>query len=116
MAAFAPLVLLTRCTRTERPLAGEHLLALTGTRLIIFHVPTRRVYLNLPIQELSLVRWAADPGLASVQLAATMSNGVRERFTINVGRPELVRHLDEVFASVFPPSVTCGPYIPRTVC
>src|SRR5437016_336340 len=100
-----PVLLVARCTRADRPLAGEHLLVLTRNRLVGTHesrlVHKLRLYLDAPIHELAHVRWAPAPPLTSVQLAATAIDGIRERFTIKVRHPELVWHLDETFGYVF---------------
>ncbi len=100
-----PVLLVTRCTRADRPLAGEHLLVLTRHRLVVTHesrlVHKLRLHLDAPIHELAHVRWAPDPLLTSVQLAATAIDGIRERFTIKLRHPELVWHLDETFGYVF---------------
>ena len=100
-----PVLLVTRCTRADRPLAGEYLLVLTRNRLVVTHesrlVHKLRLHLDAPIHELAHVRWAPDPLQTSVQLAATAIDGIRERFVIKVRHPELVWHLDETFGFVF---------------
>ena len=100
-----PVLLVARCTRNDRPLAGEHLLVLTRHRLVVTHesrlVHKLRLHLDAPIHELSMVRWAPDPLLTAVQLSATAIDGIRERFTIKVRNPALVWHLDETFRHVF---------------
>jgi hypothetical protein len=98
-------LLVARCTRADRPLAGEHVLALSRHRLVVTHesrlVHKLRLHLDAPIHELSDVAWAPDGLLTSVELAATAIDGIRERFTIKVRHPELVWHLDETFGYVF---------------
>jgi hypothetical protein len=100
-----PVLLVARCTRADRPLAGEHLLVLTRHRLVVTHesrlVHKLRLHLDAPIHELSDIRWAPDPLLTSVQLAATAIDGIRERFTLKVRHPELVWHLEETLGYVF---------------
>jgi hypothetical protein len=101
-------LLVSRCTRTDRPLAGEHILVLSRHRLVVTHesrlVHKLRLHLDAPIHELSEVRWTPDALLTSVELAATAIDGIRERFTVKVRHPELVWHLDATFGSVFQPS------------
>ena len=100
-----PVLLVTRCTRADRPLAGEYLLVLTRNRLVVTHesrlVHKLRLHLDAPIHELAHVRWAPDLLQTSVQLAATAIDGIRERFTIKVRHPDAVWHLDETFGYVF---------------
>ncbi|OLB64318.1 MAG: hypothetical protein AUI10_11605 [Actinobacteria bacterium 13_2_20CM_2_72_6] len=102
-------LLVSRCTRADRPLAGEHVLVLSRHRLVVTHesrlVHKLRLHLDAPIHELADVRWTPDPLLTSVELAATAIDGIRERFTIKVRHPQLVWHLDETFAQLFRPSL-----------
>jgi hypothetical protein len=98
-------LLVSRCTRADRPLAGEHVLVLSRHRLVVTHesrlMHKLRLHLDAPIHELADVRWTPDGLLTSVELAATAIDGIRERFTIKVRHPELVWHLDETFDQVF---------------
>src|SRR5437016_13980043 len=79
-------LLVARCTRADRPFAGEHVLALSRHRLVVTHesrvVHRLRLHLDAPIHELADVAWAPDAGLTSVELAATAIHGIRARFTI----------------------------------
>jgi hypothetical protein len=98
-------LLVSRCTRADRPLAGEHILVLSRHRLVVTHesrvVRKLRLHLDAPIHELAEVTWTPSPLLTSVELAATAIDRVHERFTIKVRHPELVWHLDETFGYVF---------------
>ncbi|OLE21918.1 MAG: hypothetical protein AUG44_26135 [Actinobacteria bacterium 13_1_20CM_3_71_11] len=98
-------LLVSRCTRPDRPLSGEHVLVLSRHRLVVTHesrlVHKLRLHLDAPIHELADVRWTPDALLTSVELAATAIDGIRERFTLKVRHPELVWHLDELFGQIF---------------
>jgi hypothetical protein len=100
-------ILVTRCLRPDRPLYGEHLLLLTRTRLVVT-AETRmlrriRLHLNASLPSLSHVTWSPDPRLAAVELAATASDGIRERFWIKLGDPQRVWHVDALLAHTFRP-------------
>ena len=102
-------LLVSRCTRPDRPLSGEHVLVLSRHRLVVTHesrlVHKLRLHLDAPIHELADVRWTPDALLTSVELAATAIDGIRERFTLKVRHPGLVWHLDEVFGHIFEPAL-----------
>ncbi|MDM4721812.1 hypothetical protein QTQ03_20245 [Micromonospora sp. WMMA1363] len=98
-------ILVARCGRPERPMAGEYLLLLTHRRLVVTQ-QTRvlhrlRLYLNTELRELSDVTWSPDPRRHSVELAATAIDGVRERFFIRTRRPTQVWQLDAVLNRAF---------------
>jgi hypothetical protein len=98
-------VLVTRCTRLDRPMYGDHLLLLTYQRLVVTQ-QTRllrrlRLHLNSELRHLSNVTWNTDPQLAVVELSATAIDGVRERFLIRVGHAKRVWHLDALLGNVF---------------
>ncbi len=99
------ILLVSRCSRPDRPLSGEHLLVLTRNRLVVTHetrlVHKLRLHLDAPLHELADVRWTPDPLLTSVELSATAIDGIRERFTLKVRHPGLIWHLDETFGYVF---------------
>lgn len=98
-------VLVTICHRPGEPLAAAFLLLLTNRAMVVTR-ETRllhRVQLHL-MSELAAVRdpaWTPDPRLRSVELAATMPDGVRERFWIPVPDVRRVRHLDTLFHQAF---------------
>jgi hypothetical protein len=98
-------LLVTRCTRVDRPMAGEHVLALSRHRLVVTHesrvVHRLRLHLDAPIHELADVSWTADPTGTSVELAATAIDGIRERFTVKVRHPQLIWYLNDTFGYVF---------------
>ncbi|HET6211819.1 MAG TPA: hypothetical protein VFE14_02990 [Micromonosporaceae bacterium] len=109
-------VLVTRCLRPDRPLQGEHLLLLTQRRLVVTQ-ETRllrriRLHLNAGVPELSNVSWTPDPGLAAVEVAATASDGLRERFWIKLGDPRRVWHVDALLGHVFLPRRAPYPRMP----
>ena len=99
------ILLVSRCTRADRPLAGEHILMLSPNRLVVTHetrlVHKLRLHLDAPIHELADVRWTPDPQLTSVELSATAIDGIRERFTLKVRHPARIWELDETFGYVF---------------
>ncbi len=94
-----------RCARPGRPLAGEHVLVLTRHRLVVTRAPwfarRARLHLDAPIHELADVAWRADPASASVELAATAVDGIRERFLIKVRLPRTAWLFEETFGYVF---------------
>jgi hypothetical protein len=100
-----PVLLVTRGTRADRPHAGEHLVVLTRTRLVITHesrlVHRLRLHLDAPLHELSQVRWAADAHQCSVELSATAIDGIRERFVLKVRQPDAVWHVEETLGYLF---------------
>ncbi|MGK5737823.1 hypothetical protein [Micromonospora sp. URMC 103] len=98
-------ILVTRCSRPERPVGGEYLLLLTHRRLVVTQ-QTRvlhrlRLHLNTELRELSNVTWSPDPRLHSVELAATAIDGVRERFVIRTTQPKQVWQLDALLHHAF---------------
>jgi hypothetical protein len=98
-------VLVTHCTRPDRPVQREYLLLLTCQRLVVTQ-QTRmlhrlRLHLNAELRHLSNVLWNPDPRLAAVELAATAIDGVRERFLIRVGNPKQVWHVDALLSHAF---------------
>ena len=100
-------VLVTRAHRPDRPLGREFLLLLTYKRLVITQeskvLRRLRLHLNTEIRHLSNITWHPDPRLASIELAATAIDGIRERFWIHAGHPNQVWHLDALFSHIFRP-------------
>lgn len=94
-----------RCTRLDRPLRGEHLMVGTHRRLVVTHdspvLHRLRLHLNSPLTDLSQVSWAPDRRLTAIELAATASDGVRERFLIKVTHPRQIWHLESTFVELF---------------
>ncbi|GAA2717886.1 hypothetical protein ACFY2R_05130 [Micromonospora olivasterospora] len=97
-------VLVTRCSRPERPV-GEYLLLLTHRRLVVTRqsrvLHRLRLHLNAELRELSDVTWSPDPRLPGVELAATAIDGVRERFLIRTQHPKQVWQLDTLLHHAF---------------
>ncbi|MFV2112065.1 hypothetical protein ACFHW0_06945 [Micromonospora sp. LOL_025] len=98
-------ILVTRCARPDRPMAGEYLLLLTHRRLVVTQ-QTRvlhrlRLHLNTELRELSNVTWSPDPRLQSVEMAATAIDGIRERFLIRTRQPKQVWQLDALLNHAF---------------
>jgi hypothetical protein len=98
-------VLVTRCLRPDRPLAGGFLLLLTYRRLVVTQ-ETRvlhrlRLHLNTDLRHLSNVTWSPDLRQSAVEIAATAVDGVRERFWMRVGDPQQVWHLDALLRHIF---------------
>jgi hypothetical protein len=98
-------LLVTRCTRPERPL-GDYVLVLTRYRLVVVQesrvVHRLRLHLDAPLHELADVSWVTDPAGTTVELSATAIDGIRERFTIRRQRAALDRVLAEVFGQLVP--------------
>lgn len=98
-------VLVTRCTRPDRPTHGGCLLLLTEHRLVVTQetwvMHRLRLHLNAELRHLSNVTWNPDPKLSSLELAATAIDGVRERFIIRAHHPTQVRHLDALLSHAF---------------
>jgi hypothetical protein len=103
-------LLLTRCSRLDRPLSCDYLLLLTRQRLVIT-AETRvlhrvRLHLDAAISELINVKWEPDTRLTSIELSATAGNGIRERFFIKARQPATIWHVDAALGYVFRPSRT----------
>jgi len=102
-------VVVARCLRLDRPMHGEFLMLLTYRRLVVTQ-ETRvlhrlRLHLNTELRHLSNVTWNPDPRAATVELAATAVDGVRERFWIKTSHPKQVWHLDGLLSHAFRPRV-----------
>ncbi|MFD0783764.1 hypothetical protein ACFQZ8_07540 [Micromonospora azadirachtae] len=98
-------ILVSRCSRPERPAGGEYLLLLTHRRLVVTQ-QTRvlhrlRLHLNTELRELSNVTWSPDPRTHSVELAATAIDGIRERFLIRNNDPKQMWQLDTLLNHAF---------------
>ncbi|MBX7269652.1 hypothetical protein KIF24_29000 [Micromonospora sp. Llam7] len=98
-------VLVTRCSRPERPVTGDYLLLLTHRRIVVTR-QTRvlhrlRLHLNTELRELSHVTWSPDARLHCVELAATAIDGIRERFLIRTRHPKQVWQLDALLNHAF---------------
>ena len=98
-------VLVTRCTRPDKPMMGEFLLLLTYRRLVVTR-ETRllhrlRLHLNADLRHLSNVAWNPDLRHNAVEVAATAVDGVRERFLMRVADPQQVWHVDALLRHVF---------------
>ncbi len=105
-------LLVTRCTRPDRPLGREYLMVLTYRRLVVTQ-ETRvlhqlRLHLNTELRHLGNVVWHPDQRLSAVEFAATAVDGVRERFLIKVAQPKQVWHLDALLSHVFKPRSVGG--------
>lgn len=102
-----PTVLVTRCVRPTRSMRGEFLLLLTRQRMVVTHesplMHRIHLHLNTELRHVNNVTWNPDPRMAGVELAATVVDGVRERFWIKVGHPKQVWHLDALLSRVFRP-------------
>ncbi|MEV0805532.1 hypothetical protein [Micromonospora sp. NPDC050200] len=98
-------ILVARCGRPDRSVAGEYLLLLTHRRMVVTQ-QTRvlhrlRLHLNTELRELSNVTWSPDPRSQSVELAATAIDGVRERFVVHTQHPKQVWQLDTLLNHAF---------------
>jgi hypothetical protein len=98
-------VLVTRCVRSDVPAAGEFLLLLTCRRLVVTKqsrvLHRMRVHLNTNLRHLSSVTWSPDLRESAVEIAATAVDGVRERFTMSLDRPDRMWHFDALLKQVF---------------
>jgi hypothetical protein len=89
-----PVLLVSHCLRPEQPWTGEHLLALTRTRLSVSHASRAlrrvRVHLDVAVADLGDVRWSVHtrPGLADFTF--TTAGGVRERLQLRGVHPALL--------------------------
>lgn len=99
-----------RCHRLGRHLSSEYLLLLTRERLVVttegrlFHWP--RLHLDALIGDLKNVAWSPEPRLASIELACTAPDGIRERFLIKVRTAAKVWHFEAALSYVFRPAGT----------
>ncbi|HEX6967652.1 MAG TPA: hypothetical protein VF174_02325 [Micromonosporaceae bacterium] len=97
-------ILVTRCVRPTRP-RGDFLLLLTQRRLVVTQesrlMHRLHLHLNVELRHLSNVTWNPDLRMAGVELAATVVDGVRERFWIKVGHPKQVWRLDALLNRAF---------------
>lgn len=98
-------VLVARCQRPGTPMAGAFLLLLTNRRLVVSREGRllRRVHLHLaaPLRDLVNVIWIADERANAVELAATTTDGLRERFWIPLPDAVRVRHVDVLLSHAF---------------
>ncbi|HEX5598161.1 MAG TPA: hypothetical protein VFX61_19420 [Micromonosporaceae bacterium] len=105
-------ILVTRCVQPNRGLRAEFLLLLTYRRLVVTQesrlTHRLRLHLNTELRHLMNITWNADPRMVGVEFAATVMDGVRERFWIKVGHPKQVSHLETLLSHVFRPRVQLG--------
>jgi hypothetical protein len=99
-----PVLLVSRCLRNERPWTGEHLLALTRTRLVVTHdsrvLRRIRLHLDAAVADLDDVRWIGDQEGCTVQLAVT-AQGERDRFRLRVRDARALWQLEATLSYVF---------------
>lgn len=102
-------VLLTRCSRPRGPSRGDYLLLLTHRRLVVIRQTSLlhrvRLHLNMELRHLGDVTWHTDARRTAIELAATVIDGVRERFLIRTAGPGQVWRLDLLLERVFRPAV-----------
>lgn len=110
-------VLLTRCSRPEGLARGDYLLLLTHRRLVVIRQTSLlhrvRLHLNMELRHLGDVTWHTDARRTAVELAATVIDGVRERFLIRAAGPGQVWRLDLLLERVFRPAVLVERANPR---
>jgi hypothetical protein len=103
-------LLVTRCSRLDRPLSSDHLMLLTRERMVVTSesrmLHRARLHLDAAVADLANVRWEPDAQHTSVEFTANAVDGVRERFLIKARQPGTVWHLDAVLGYVFRPSGT----------
>jgi hypothetical protein len=105
-------VLVTKCTRPDRPTGRDYLMVLTYRRLVVTQesrvLRQLRLHLNTELRHLGNVVWHPDQRMSAVVFAATAIDGVRERFLIKVANPKQVWHLDALLTHVFKPRSAAG--------
>lgn len=110
-------VLVARCDRPGHPVPGSFLLLLTNRTLVVTResrlLHRVRLHLAADLRSLDQVTWSADTRLRAVELAATTTDGVRERFWIRIRDPRRIRHLDAVLSHVFRSRTVALPVAPR---
>ncbi|MFY1635148.1 hypothetical protein ACN27F_18055 [Solwaraspora sp. WMMB335] len=98
-------VLVARCQRPEQPMHGEYLLMLTKRRLVVTQETLLwrrlRLHLNSELRHLAHATWTTDPRTATVELAVTAIDDVRERFTIKAGDAEHANHVEALLSYAF---------------
>ncbi|MEU4566232.1 hypothetical protein [Micromonospora sp. NPDC023956] len=98
-------ILVTRCSRPNRPVSGEYLLLMTYQRLVVTRqsplLHRLQLHLNTELRHLSNVTWNPDPRIQRVELAATAVDGVRERFLIRTEHPKQVWQIDTLLDHAF---------------
>ncbi len=100
-----PVLLVGRCLRPERPWTGEHLLALTRTRLAVTHesrvLRRIRLHLDAPVSGLTAARWSVDPVQLTAELSVVSRDGDRERFQLRARTARALWQLEATFSYVF---------------
>jgi len=101
-------LLVARCSRPDQPNAADHVLVVSRDRLVVTSESRSlhrvKPHLNAATAALLNVRWQVDPALTSIEFAATVIDGVRERFLISVKDPAAVSHIEAVLGYVFRPA------------
>ena len=98
-------LLVSRCHRVDQPISGTHLLLITNRSFVVTRESRllRRVSLHLAtdLRHLSDVMWTPYPRLPALEFAATVVDGVRERFWLRVGDPRRLSRLESLLGNVF---------------
>src|ERR1043166_8102427 len=101
-------LIVTKCSRLDRPFSSDHLMLLTRERMVITSesrmLHRARLHLDAAITELTKVVWEADARLTAIEFNATAPDGVRERFLIKTRKPGTIWHLDAALGYVFRPA------------
>ncbi|MGH3738645.1 MAG: hypothetical protein ACRDT6_24030 [Micromonosporaceae bacterium] len=99
-----PVQMAARAVRAERPGSGEHVVMLTGSRVVATRETRvlRRIkpHLDVAVASLVNVTWVPDPRGSAVELAFTVGQ-TRHRFLINAPDRHQVWRLDAVFGQTF---------------
>jgi hypothetical protein len=97
-------VLVARAHRPGVPVAAAFLLLLTNRRLVASRqsrlLHRVQLYVAAELRDLTQVAWTCDPH-AGIELAATIADGVRERFWLPTRDPRRARQLDALFSHAF---------------
>jgi hypothetical protein len=100
-----PTVLVARCASPDHPMAGDFVLLLTRRRLVVTResrvLHRLQLHLNTNLNHLSNVSWNTDVRHATIEMAATAVDGVRERFRMRLVESEQVWHVDALLKQVF---------------
>ncbi|CAM3487460.1 hypothetical protein [Stackebrandtia soli] len=97
-------VLLAHCVLPDGRLSGDHLMLLTGSRLVVTRqskvLGRVRADIDIELSELGEVRWNADPTLPGVELAFT-ALGRWYRYWIDTRNDKQLWRLDAKLGTLF---------------
>jgi hypothetical protein len=104
LAGTDPVLLVSRCLLPEQPWTGEHLLALTRSRLVVTHesrvLRRIRLHLDTAVTDLDNARWTADSAGCIVQLTVAAGDDLH-RFQLRVRNARAQWQLEATLSYVF---------------